>query len=76
LRLCRRKWEDNSPPSKAKKSTAGGIAIGLSACGDDQMAADTSVRIFLSSKSIYISGADTSRPVYIIITENAGFHWR
>jgi hypothetical protein len=40
------------------------------------MAADTSVRIFLSSKSIYISGADTSRPVYIIITENAGFHWR
>ncbi|XP_062177663.1 metacaspase-1-like isoform X2 [Alnus glutinosa] len=35
-------WEDNSPPSKAKKCTDGGIAIGLSACGDDQMAADTS----------------------------------
>jgi hypothetical protein len=61
LRLCRRKWEDNSPPSKAKKNTDGGIAIGLSACGDDQMAADTSVRIFLSSKSIYVSGADTSQ---------------
>ncbi|XP_062176107.1 metacaspase-1-like [Alnus glutinosa] len=37
-----RKWEDNSPRSKAKKNTDGGIAIGLSACGDDQMAADTS----------------------------------
>lgn len=35
-------WVDNSPPSKAKKSTDGGLAICLSACGDDQMAADTS----------------------------------
>jgi hypothetical protein len=61
LRLCRRKWEDNSPPSKAEKNTDGGIAICLSACVVDQMAADTSVRIFRSSKSIYISGADTSQ---------------
>ncbi|KAJ7968226.1 Metacaspase-1 [Quillaja saponaria] len=37
-------WSDNSPPSKnpLRKSTSGGKAICLSACGDDQMAADTS----------------------------------
>ncbi|KAF3956274.1 hypothetical protein CMV_018587 [Castanea mollissima] len=34
-------WEDNSAPSKARKSTSGGIAICLSACDDDKMAADT-----------------------------------
>ena len=37
-------WEDNSAPSKARKSTSGGLAICLSACNDDQMAADTTVR--------------------------------
>ncbi|XP_059446491.1 metacaspase-1-like [Corylus avellana] len=36
------KWDDNSAPSKAQKSTSGGIAISISACEDDQMAADTS----------------------------------
>ncbi|KAK4564008.1 hypothetical protein RGQ29_006201 [Quercus rubra] len=36
-----KKWEDNSAPSKARKSTSGGIAICLSACDDDKMAADT-----------------------------------
>ncbi|KAK9989077.1 hypothetical protein SO802_029316 [Lithocarpus litseifolius] len=36
-------WEDNSAPSKARKSTSGGIAICLSACDDDKMAADTTV---------------------------------
>ncbi|XP_018820532.1 metacaspase-1-like isoform X2 [Juglans regia] len=35
-------WNDNKPPSKADKSTSGGLAICLSACGDDQMASDTS----------------------------------
>ncbi|KAJ7968219.1 Metacaspase-1 [Quillaja saponaria] len=40
----KKKWSDNSPPSKnpLRKSTSGGMAICLSACGDDQMAADTS----------------------------------
>ncbi|XP_059446494.1 metacaspase-1-like [Corylus avellana] len=33
------KWDDNSAPSKAQISTSGGIAIFLSACEDDQMAA-------------------------------------
>ncbi|XP_050261755.1 metacaspase-1-like isoform X2 [Quercus robur] len=37
----RNEWEDNSAPSKARKSTSGGIAICLSACEDDKMAADT-----------------------------------
>ncbi|XP_062022365.1 metacaspase-1-like [Rosa rugosa] len=35
------KWKDNSPPSGARKSTSGGLAICLSACEDDKMAADT-----------------------------------
>lgn len=35
-------WEDNSAPSKARKNTDGGLAVCLSACGDDQLAADTS----------------------------------
>ncbi|XP_004301564.1 PREDICTED: metacaspase-1-like [Fragaria vesca subsp. vesca] len=35
------KWKDNSPPSRAMKSTSGGLAICLSACEDDKMAADT-----------------------------------
>ncbi|KAG6652856.1 hypothetical protein CIPAW_05G034600 [Carya illinoinensis] len=35
-------WIDNKPPSKADKSTSGGLAICLSACGDDEMASDTS----------------------------------
>ncbi|XP_024162285.2 metacaspase-1 [Rosa chinensis] len=35
------KWKDNSPPSGARKSTSGGLAICISACEDDKMAADT-----------------------------------
>ena len=40
----RDEWIDNRPPSGASKATSGGLAISLSACGDDQFAADTSVR--------------------------------
>lgn len=45
--LCvwrRDEWLDNRPPSGARKETSGGLAISMSACGDDQFAADTSVR--------------------------------
>ncbi|KAI8554844.1 hypothetical protein RHMOL_Rhmol05G0128700 [Rhododendron molle] len=37
-----KRWVNNKPPSGASKSTNGGLAISLSACADDQMAADTS----------------------------------
>ncbi|KAL9272092.1 Metacaspase-1-like protein [Drosera capensis] len=37
----RKQWVDNRPPNGAKKGTMGGIAYCLSACHDDQMAADT-----------------------------------
>ncbi|KAB5516114.1 hypothetical protein DKX38_026762 [Salix brachista] len=41
----RNKWEDNSPPSgNARKHSDGGLAISLSACLDNQVAADTTVR--------------------------------
>ncbi|RXI00343.1 hypothetical protein DVH24_037891 [Malus domestica] len=36
-------WKDNIPPSRARKSTKGGLAISLSACEDDKMAIDTTV---------------------------------
>ncbi|XP_057502160.1 metacaspase-1-like [Actinidia eriantha] len=39
--LKKKRWEDNKPPSGARKCTNGGLAISLSACADDQMAADT-----------------------------------
>ncbi|KAA8545614.1 hypothetical protein F0562_020398 [Nyssa sinensis] len=35
------RWVDNKPPSGAYKGTSGGLAICISACADDQMAADT-----------------------------------
>ncbi|KAH9697739.1 metacaspase-1 [Citrus sinensis] len=35
-------WEDNRPPSGARKATDGGLAICLSACQDNQLASDTS----------------------------------
>jgi len=35
---------DNRPPSGAYKGTSGGLAICLSACADEDLAADTSVR--------------------------------
>jgi len=43
--LCNRnKWEDNSPLSgNARKHPDGGLAISLSACLDNQVAADTTV---------------------------------
>ncbi|KAK1430265.1 hypothetical protein QVD17_12894 [Tagetes erecta] len=34
-------WKDNSPPSGVYKGTRGGHAISISACEDDQLAADT-----------------------------------
>ncbi|KAK6241350.1 hypothetical protein SCA6_006739 [Theobroma cacao] len=43
------KWEDNSPPSGVRKQTSGGKAYCISACEDDQVAADTSA---FSSKSM------------------------
>ncbi|KAG6588766.1 Metacaspase-1, partial [Cucurbita argyrosperma subsp. sororia] len=45
----RDEWIDNRPPSGASKATSGGLAISLSACGDDQFAADTSI---LTGKSM------------------------
>ncbi|WCJ18723.1 metacaspase 1 [Euphorbia peplus] len=35
-------WDDNSPPNKTRKHTNGGLAISISACEDNEMAADTS----------------------------------
>ncbi|XVF67224.1 hypothetical protein PTKIN_Ptkin10aG0103100 [Pterospermum kingtungense] len=52
------KWIDNRPPSGARKQTSGGKAYSISACEDDQVAADTSA---FSSKSM--NGALT----YILI---------
>ncbi|KAG7976420.1 hypothetical protein I3843_06G147700 [Carya illinoinensis] len=49
-------WKDNKPPSKAAKGTSGGLAICLSACGDDQMASDTNAL----SKKKEMSGAMTA----------------
>ncbi|KAK8706571.1 hypothetical protein V6N13_050132 [Hibiscus sabdariffa] len=43
------KWIDNSPPSGARKQTSGGLAYSISACEDDQVAADTSA---LNSKTM------------------------
>lgn len=41
---CSKDWQDHSPPSGVSKSTSGGWAISLSACEDNQLAADTTVR--------------------------------
>ncbi|KAM7482292.1 hypothetical protein LguiB_006875 [Lonicera macranthoides] len=38
------KWDDNRPPSGVYKGTSGGLAISFSACRDDQLATDTTVR--------------------------------
>ncbi|KAF3435030.1 hypothetical protein FNV43_RR22117 [Rhamnella rubrinervis] len=35
-------WKDNKPPSGVAKGTSGGLAICLSACEDNEVAADTS----------------------------------
>ena len=43
----RKDWVDNSPPNNSRKHTDGGLAISISACEDNQMAADTSVRNFI-----------------------------
>ncbi|KAK8706570.1 hypothetical protein V6N13_050131 [Hibiscus sabdariffa] len=43
------KWIDNSPPSSVRKQTSGGLAYSISACEDDQVAADTSA---LNSKTM------------------------
>ncbi|XP_030512411.1 metacaspase-1-like [Rhodamnia argentea] len=48
-------WVDNRPPSGAYKGTNGGLAICLSACADEKLAADTSA---LYGKAM--SGAVTS----------------
>ncbi|XP_030539125.1 metacaspase-1-like isoform X2 [Rhodamnia argentea] len=48
------RWLDNRPPSGAYKGTNGGLAICLSACADEELAADTSA---LHGK---MSGAMTS----------------
>ncbi|XVE93149.1 hypothetical protein REPUB_Repub01dG0165200 [Reevesia pubescens] len=45
----KKKWEDNRPPSGVRKQTSGGKAYSISACEDDQVAADTSA---FSSKSM------------------------
>ncbi|KAF8377318.1 hypothetical protein HHK36_030693 [Tetracentron sinense] len=45
--LCRKRregnyiWENNNPPSGARKGTDGGLAISFSACGDNQTCTDT-----------------------------------
>ncbi|KAK5770405.1 metacaspase-1-like [Gossypium arboreum] len=51
-------WKDNKPPSGARKQTSGGKAYCISACEDDQVAADTTA---FSSKTM--NGALT----YILI---------
>ncbi|XP_042985310.1 metacaspase-1-like isoform X2 [Carya illinoinensis] len=48
-------WKDNKPPSKAAKGTSGGLAICLSACGDDQMASDTNEPLLSSSQEFQVS---------------------
>ncbi|KAG8473440.1 hypothetical protein CXB51_035614 [Gossypium anomalum] len=52
------RWKDNKPPSGARKQTSGGKAYCISACEDDQVAADTTA---FSSKTM--NGALT----YILI---------
>ena len=42
-KLQRKRWKDNRAPSGAPKHTSGGLAICISACEDNQMAADTTV---------------------------------
>ncbi|MBA0702647.1 hypothetical protein Goari_022328, partial [Gossypium aridum] len=42
LDFIRRRWIDNRPPSGVRKKTSGGIAYSISACEDNQVAADTS----------------------------------
>ncbi|KAK4846719.1 hypothetical protein QYF36_021234 [Acer negundo] len=39
--LTTKEWEDNKPPSGARKGTDGGLAISISACEDHQEATDT-----------------------------------
>lgn len=39
-----RKWKEHRPPSGVNKNTSGGLAISISACEDNQAAADTTVR--------------------------------
>lgn len=48
-------WEDNKPPAKVpmRKHTSGGLAICFSACQDNQMAADTTVKILKLSFFIF-----------------------
>ncbi|XP_022726280.1 metacaspase-1-like [Durio zibethinus] len=55
------KWIDNSPPSGVRKLTSGGKAYCISACEDDQAAADTSA---FSSKSM--NGAMTVTLIDIV----------
>ncbi|XP_021626564.1 metacaspase-1 isoform X3 [Manihot esculenta] len=51
-----KKWDDNRPPSGVNKNTSGGLAITISACRDDQMAADTDA---FSKEDLKMSGALT-----------------
>ncbi|KAJ4827453.1 hypothetical protein Tsubulata_032972 [Turnera subulata] len=55
-----KKWKDDSPPSGSKQPSKGGLAISISACRDDQKAADTSSCI---GKRKMIGGAMT----YILV---------
>ncbi|KAG2703853.1 hypothetical protein I3843_06G147400 [Carya illinoinensis] len=58
--LQRKDWKNNRPPSDLadhKSSTSGGLAICLSACGDDQMTSDTNA---FSKKEMNANGAMTS----------------
>ncbi|CAK9309189.1 unnamed protein product [Citrullus colocynthis] len=59
----RDEWLDNRPPSGARKSTSGGLAISLSACEDDQFAADTSI---LTGKTM--NGAMTFILIHLVKT--------
>ncbi|KAF5444184.1 hypothetical protein F2P56_036680 [Juglans regia] len=63
--LQNKRWKDNKPPSKAEKGTSGGLAICLSACGDDQMAADTNA---LTSKK-EMTGAMTAILIQMVEKE-------
>ncbi|KAL4036684.1 hypothetical protein IC575_000248 [Cucumis melo] len=59
----RNEWLDNRPPSGARKETSGGLAISMSACGDDQFAADTSI---LTGKTM--NGAMTFILIHLVKT--------
>lgn len=70
---------NNHPPSNAYKGTSGGQAICFSACEDDQLAEDTSVRYFYYKDYSYNSVRSTAFSYVLAKTTvliTAGFLWK